>query len=71
LRPIVILDTQRHLLEDKLRLFSSFHGAKRLDLQFAEDLGSPFEVALRSFDVGEDLGDASSLDLDEYLRRRH
>ena len=71
LRPVSTLDTELDLGEDELRLFSPLHGAERLDLQLAEDVGRSLEVALLLLDIGQDFGDSRSLDLDKDLALRH
>jgi len=71
LRPVAALDAQRHLGQDELGLLPPLHGPERLDLQLAQDVGRRLEVALLLLDVGQDLGDARPLDLDEDLALRH
>ena len=67
LRPVAFLYAKRDLLEDEFGLLAAAHGAKGLDLEFAEDVGGGGDVALGAFDVGEDAGDAGALDFDKDL----
>ena len=71
LGPVAHLDAQRHLGEDELDLLATLHGAERLDLQLAQHVGGGLEVALLLLDVGQDLGDAGALHLDEDLALGH
>ena len=69
--PVAVLDAELHLGEDELGLLTAVHRPERLDLEFAEGFGGALEVALLLLDVGEDLGHASPLHLDEDLALGH
>ena len=69
--PVAVLDAELDLGEDELGLLAAVHGPEGLDLELAEGLGGALEVALLLLDVGEDLGDAGALDLDEDLALGH
>ena len=71
LRPVVVLDAEPNLGQDEFDLFAALHRAKRLDLQLTQDVGRRLEVALRLFDVGQNLGHAGALDLDKDLALGH
>ena len=69
--PVVVLDAESHLCEDELGLLPSLHGAKRLDLQLAQNFHGRLLVALLLLDVRQDAGHAGALDLDEDLAFGH
>ena len=71
LSPIFALNAESDLSEDELGLFSSVHRPKGLNLELAKDLGGGLEIALLLLDVGEDLGDAGTLDFDKDLALCH
>eukprot|EP00047_Mylnosiga_fluctuans_P002921 m.226584 g.226584 ORF g.226584 m.226584 type:complete len:360 (-) comp11444_c0_seq1:247-1326(-) len=60
---------QAHLLEDELDFFTAVHGAKRLDLELVQDIGSGGNVALLLLNLGQLHRQPCTLDLHVNLAR--
>lgn len=70
--PVLGLDAEAHLVQDKFCLLFAIHGTKSLDLQLAQDLTGRLDVAIMVLlQIRKYLGDAGTLDLDKDLTLGH
>lgn len=68
LSPILSRYAQSNLVEDELGLLLSVHGTERLHLQLAQYVTGSLDITIVVLlQVGQNLGDAGTLNLNEYL----